>query len=50
LEAVKATAPFCHPKLSAVDPPPAGSKGKPKVSVQVSFVDPPPWPDDLGKA
>ena len=46
LEAAKAAAPFCHPKLYPVVAPPAGTKEKPKVSVQVSFVDPPLWPDD----
>jgi hypothetical protein len=46
LEAAKAAAPFCHPKLNAVDAPPAGTKERPKVSVQVSFVDPPACVDD----
>jgi hypothetical protein len=41
LEAAKAAAPFCHAKLNAVDPPPANIKEKPKVSIAVSFVDPP---------
>jgi len=46
LEAAKAAAPFCHSKLSAVDTPPAGTKEMPKVSVAVSFVDPPYNDDD----
>jgi hypothetical protein len=54
LEAAKAAAPFCHPKLNAVDATltgtkeatPTGTQEEPKVSVQVSFVDPPRWPDD----
>jgi hypothetical protein len=59
LEAAKAAAPFCHPKLSAVDATLTGTKEatltgtqeEPKVSIEVSFVDPPPWPDDEeGKA
>ncbi|MGA2258463.1 MAG: hypothetical protein ABSG53_27690 [Thermoguttaceae bacterium] len=37
----QAAAPYLHPKLSAVDTLPAGSKEKPKVSIAVSFVDPP---------
>ena len=46
LEAAKAAAPFCHPKLNAIDAPPASTTEKPKVSIKVSFVDPPRWPDD----
>ncbi len=42
----QAAAPYVHPKLSAVDAPPAGTKEKPRVSVEVSFVDPPPSVDD----
>jgi len=41
-----AAAPYLHSKLSAVDTPPAGSKEKPRVSVAVSFVDPPDYPED----
>lgn len=37
-----AAAPYVHSKLSAVDTPRAGTKEKPRVSVEVSFVDPPP--------
>ena len=43
----QAAAPYLHSKrtpLSAVDAPPAGVK--PRVSVQVSFVDPPEHPED----
>ncbi len=36
-----AAAPYLHSKLSAVDTPPTGTKEKPRVSVAVSFVDPP---------
>ncbi len=40
----QAAAPYLHSKLSAVDAPPAGVK--PRVSVKVSFVDPPNTEDD----
>ena len=53
LEAAKAAAPFCHSKLSAVDATLSGTHEKlrstqetPKVSVKVSFVDPPSYNDD----
>jgi hypothetical protein len=50
LEAAKAAAPFCHPKLNAIDVPPAGDEEKPKTTIKVAFVDPPEWPeDDRGK-
>jgi hypothetical protein len=45
-----AAAPYLHSKLSSVDATLTDTKEKPKVSVNISFVDPPPWPDDLGKA
>ncbi len=41
-----AAAPYLHSKLSAVDTPPANIKEKPRVSVAVSFVDPPDYPED----
>jgi hypothetical protein len=41
-----AAAPYLHSKLNAVDAPPADTQENPKVSVKVSFVAPPRWPDD----
>jgi Family of unknown function (DUF5681) len=52
LEAAKAAAPFCHPKLNAIDATLTDIKEKPKVSIEVSFVDPPEYfgDDEKGKA
>jgi len=41
LEAAKAAAPFCHPKLSAVEAKLSSTQEAPRVSIAVSFVDPP---------
>jgi hypothetical protein len=46
LEAAKAAAPFCHPKLNAIDATLSNMQEKPRVSVEVSFVDPPNTEDD----
>jgi len=47
LEAAKAAAPFCHPKLNAIDAPPAGGEEKPETTtIKVAFVDPPKYPED----
>jgi len=41
-----AAASYLHPKLSSVDPLPAGTNQEPKTTIKVAFVDPPKYPED----